>query len=234
LLYFVSGQLQLIEYVEDGDACMPSFTTVYRAAVMIAAGVIIVKGWQLYGPSAEQVKSFAVSAMDTAQSAWNKSRGQDADATNANDPRMTTPPTAASPPAAPASSAPLNAAPSLALGNTSTVVEAPELNAASTTTLDPEPPSSGNDKTADARVETGDLSALFSQLAEMGASDQQLAPWGSSGQLYRFACRAKLGDTPFHTRHFEAVAAQPDAAVERVVAAVAAWRAGQRQQTAFR
>ena len=35
---------------------------------MVATGVIVVKGWQLYGPSTEQVKTFAVAqAMEKAQ-----------------------------------------------------------------------------------------------------------------------------------------------------------------------
>ena len=33
---------------------MPSFTTIYRAAVMLAVGAIVFKGWQMYGPPAEQ------------------------------------------------------------------------------------------------------------------------------------------------------------------------------------
>jgi hypothetical protein len=45
--------------------------------------------------------------------------------------------------------------------------------------------------------------------------------------MYRFCCRASWAGTPAFTRHFEAVAAEPLAAVEQVVAKVEDWRAAQ-------
>jgi hypothetical protein len=72
------------------------------------------------------------------------------------------------------------------------------------------------------------LPPLYSRLEELGASDPELGTWGSTGQMYRFCCRAALADTPAFARHFEAVAAEPLAAVEQVVAKVEAWRAIQR------
>jgi hypothetical protein len=71
------------------------------------------------------------------------------------------------------------------------------------------------------------VSRLLSQLQELGAADAQVMPWGSSGQLYRCCCQAKLAETSPLARHFEAVAGEPTAAVEQVVAKVEAWRTEQ-------
>ena len=74
-----------------------------------------------------------------------------------------------------------------------------------------------------------DLPALCFAVDERWASAiSSLHPGARAGELYRFCCRAKLADTPFHTRHFEAVAAEPVAAVEQVVAKVEAWRTAER------
>lgn len=212
---------------------MPSFTTFYRAAVMIATGVIVVKGWQLYGPSTERMKTFAVAAIEAAQTAWNEPHAETTPDIGAlADPRISTPPLGAAAPDSRVDATPPNSAPGL-IPDASTEVAtsdmAMERDGASN------PASSSPD---DAPVMTAemadDLPELFSTLKTMGVSDQQLTAWGSSGRLYRFWCRAKLADTPFHTRHFEAVAEQPVAAVERVLAQVEAWREAQSEQTAMR
>src|SRR5687768_10551209 len=53
---------------------MPSFTTIFRAIVMLAAGVVVVKGWQLYGPSAERMKAFTAQSLERTRAAWNESQ----------------------------------------------------------------------------------------------------------------------------------------------------------------
>ena len=70
--------------------------------------------------------------------------------------------------------------------------------------------------------------AGLTRLAELGGVDPALEPWGTSGNLYRFRCRARLADTPQITQHFEAVAAEQLVAVENVVAKVQSWRAERR------
>jgi hypothetical protein len=52
--------------------------------------------------------------------------------------------------------------------------------------------------------------------------------------MYRCQCRVALGDSPNVTRHFEAVAEKPAAAVEQVVAKVEAWRAMQGDELILR
>jgi hypothetical protein len=187
------------------EVAMPSFTTIYRAIVMVAAGVIVVKGWQLYGPTTDEVKSFGIRAVELAHVAWNKLQPSDVDPVAASDdPRLAAAPRAAVIPASVVEPAPLFSASS---GDDET--DAPIKDATSAETADR-------------------LPALYSRLEELGASDPQLAAWGSSGQMYRFYCRAALGDSPSFARHFEAVAPEPIAAVEQVVAKVEAWRAERR------
>lgn len=188
---------------------MPSFTTIYRAFVMIAAGAIAVKGWQLYGPTTEQVKSFGVRAVEVAQTAWTNLQPNEPEPTAPpDDPRLAAASVAAPAPATVAEPAPLFV----------TAQDSLEPIAAEVATEDPVPASPAG---ADG------LPLLYSRLEELGASDPQLGPWGSSGQLYRFCCRAALGDTPTFARHFEAVADEPVAAVKQVVAKVEAWRSVQ-------
>ena len=71
---------------------MPSFTTIFRAGVMLAVGAIVFKGWQLYGPPAEKVKSIAVRAVDMAQAAWKNFQTPDKAADPAAEPPAGAPP----------------------------------------------------------------------------------------------------------------------------------------------
>jgi hypothetical protein len=69
------------------------------------------------------------------------------------------------------------------------------------------------------------LTMLLTRLKELGGVEPALEPWGSSGMLFRFHCRAALAGNPQITRHFEAVAAEQLVAVENVVAKIQSWRA---------
>jgi hypothetical protein len=76
-------------------------------------------------------------------------------------------------------------------------------------------------------IDSRRMPLLLARLEQLGAVDPQLAAWGSSGNLYRFCCRAALAGSPSYARHFEAVAAEPLAAVEQVVSKVETWRTEQ-------
>jgi hypothetical protein len=210
-----------------------AFRTIYRAIVMIATGVIVVEGWKLYGPPTEKVKSIAINAMEMAQTALNQSEPSAADpAAPAVDPRSAAPPLAATSPAAVVDAAPPDS-------------ETPELvplpNAGGNDVLDggaSAAPSTAaatiDNLSAQSGAPADELAPLLSQLESIGGSDAQLAPWGTSGQLHRFSCRAKLVPTSAIARHFEAVASEPVAAVEQVLAEVEAWRATQREPVSLR
>lgn len=210
-----------------------SFTTIYRAIVMIATGVIVVEGWQLYGPSTDKVKSIAIQAMAMAETALNQSQQDAAGPTAPSvDPRSAAPPLAATNPTAVVEAAPpYSETPELvplANAGSNDVVYGAAAVAPSTKAPMIDNLSSQSAAPAD------ELAPLLSQLEAIGGADAQLAPWGTSGQLYRFCCRAKLANTPAISRHFEAVASEPVAAVEQVLAEVEAWRTAQREPAALR
>jgi hypothetical protein len=216
-----------------------SFTTIYRVVVMVAVGAIIFKGWKLYGPTTEQVKSAAVTAVEMAEStlksessagekagsdkggmapAFANSKQQSLVADPARPAAATLTQSTPNAPAAGISAAPMPVSPAL-------ITPPPVEQSASA----PAP------ATATASTKPEDrVPVLLSQLEKMGAAEPKLAPWGDSGHLYRFSCRAALADSPSLTRHFESVAEEPAAAVEQVVAKVEAWRTAQRMETSIR
>lgn len=191
---------------------MPSLTTLYRAIVMVVAGVIVVKAWQLVGPTNEQVKSATVRAVELASLAWDSVQPSPQAPSNP-DPRLAAVPRASEPATAHVEPAPLFEPDQ----NEANSIDSGELAAAA---VEPS-------ETAPASADP--LSPLYSRLESLGVTEPQLAPWGANGQLYRFCCRAAWADTPSFTRHFEAVAEQPVAAVEQVVAKVEDWRRSQHQ-----
>src|SRR4051812_24641805 len=71
---------------------MPSFTTISRALVMLGVGAIGFKGWQMYGPPAEQVKSAAGRAADMAKAAWTSFQKPDKPTKPAAEPQGAAPP----------------------------------------------------------------------------------------------------------------------------------------------
>jgi hypothetical protein len=187
---------------------------------MIATGAIVVMGWLHYGPSTEQAKTFAVAAMDKARAVLGESQRPANDpATLLADPRTMAPPLVAGQAPVVAESAPF--APS-----------APQLVPSANSGPNPLP------GTVDSNLATHEPSAdeaqngvdsLLAKLQEIGAADAQVGPWGASGQFYRCCCQAKLAETSPMARHFEAVANEPVAAVEQVVAKVEAWRSQQQR-----
>ncbi len=210
---------------------MPSFTTIFRAVVMLAVGAIVFKGWQQYGPSGEKVKSVAASAVEMAQAAWKNFQSPDKDAHASADTRGGAPPFAQAtqqpagniaivPPALSTQtitpSPPIQAAP---------IASAPSTQAPITPLGEASPSAS----TSDARVHT-----LISRLEQLGGANPKVAPWGSSGHLFRCSCQAPLANSTAVTQHFESVAAEPALAVEQVVAKVEAWRMAQRNDAVLR
>jgi hypothetical protein len=193
--------------------------------VMLAVGAIAFKGWQMYGPPAEQVKSITGRAVDMAQAAWKNFHTPDAPAKPAAETRGAAPPFAQAlqPPAAdvvitppPLSSQTLTPGrPSGSIPSTSALATQMPITPLTETS----PPSGAKD----GRVQT-----LLSRLEQLGGADPKVAPWGSSGQLFRCCCQAPLANSPAVMQHFESVAAEPALAVEQVVAQVEAWRTAQR------
>jgi hypothetical protein len=182
---------------------------------MIATGFVVVKGWQHYGPSTDQMKSLAGAALKKAQTALNDSESPVG--TPANDPR-TAPQLTSTPPAAG------TVVPSLA-------PEAPKLvpiSDPSQAAVNPtDAPSAAAPPVATEAAPVNPVQPLLTRLQDLGGIDAQVSEWGASGEFFRCSCRAKLEDTSGLARHFEAVANEPALAVEEVVAKVEAWRSAE-------
>jgi hypothetical protein len=209
---------------------MPSLTTIYRAGVMLAVGAIAFKGWQLFGPPAEKVKSIAVSAVDMAQSAWKNLQTPDKAAAPPAQTHSGAPPFAQTlqPPAANMAIAP----PAL---STQTLTPSPTGAIPSTSAPATQTPTTPSAETAPATgLKDNRVQALLSRLEQLGGADPKLAPWGSSGHLFRCCCQAPLANSPAVRQHFESVAAEPALAVEQVVAKVEAWRTAQGKDAVLR
>jgi hypothetical protein len=199
---------------------MSPLTTIYRTFVMVAAGIIIVKGWQLYGPPADRVREMAVRALAAAQEVLSKTAVPTESAANL----------APHPGSSEVTGLPINPI---------NGVVAPPLAMTTDAKLSPAPPAetTGSEVRGDLPVtnqhatEARPLPELLTRLEELGVSQPQLVPWGSGG-LYRCSCRAGLNESPILTRHFEAVAAEPSVAVEQVAAKIRAWRTQHQLQTA--
>jgi len=204
---------------------MPSLQTIFRAALMIVIGAVVVKGWLLYGPTNERVKTTFAQGKELVTS-FIESHQQSA-TSGAPDPRLAAPRPAVGNPG----DTPFAAAPPLPAPAAIVQAEAPKLlpeNAAAQATQVPSAATVPFDKPAQAPDSTDRVSELISHLRQLGAAETNLTPWGG-GKLYRFSCRAPLASAPAMTQHFESVAAEPEAAVAEVVAKVEAWRVAQRE-----
>jgi hypothetical protein len=203
--------------------------TLFRATVMIAVGFGVVKGWQLYGPTNEQVKAAASQGLQFVQSKLQTAQPSKP----MQDPRLGSPRLTTNAPVAPPALNTLapNAAPPAPVAQT----EAPRLLPNSTApAIQPNPPEPVSAPSAPTTTTGADRAKeLISHLVQLGASEAKLSPWGD-GKLYRFSCRAPLVAAPAMTQHFESVAAEPAEAVQQVMAKVEAWQLAQRESRILR
>jgi hypothetical protein len=216
------------KFLRTGSILMPSFTTIYRTVVMAAAGIIIIKAWQVWGPTGDQMWSIAHRAAEIAQEAGKLSNHRTDAAQHLGSATPDTP--LLQEPAGGAMNAANTPRPGTWPADAAiNVTQDNFANVASQSTSHPafpvRPEASVPSNTPTLPAVDGDrLSMLMSRLEKLGVIDPHLAKWGMSGKLYRFRCQATLVDNPRHTRHFESVASEPVVAVEDVVAKVAAWR----------
>ena len=202
---------------------MPSFTTVFRAIVMFVAAGFVVKGWQSYGPSAEQVKSIALRALEST-SGGQKQSEKLAEENAGLVSQM--PGTPVAPHLAEASVGAPNAVediPTVASMKDISVEQAGFTSPSES--LESSELPLGNRSISD--IDAQHLSALLKRLEMLGGVEPKLTAWGTAGELYRFSCRATTANSPIFARHFEAVSREPRMAVENVVASVEAWRNSQ-------
>ncbi|NOY41450.1 MAG: hypothetical protein GXP26_06395 [Planctomycetes bacterium] len=78
------------------------------------------------------------------------------------------------------------------------------------------------------------LSPLLQQLRTLGTTEYALEKWGNDGQLYRFRCAMPLAQSEQHTQQFEAFHAQPDEAIQQVLAEVSTWQTARLSRPQFK
>jgi hypothetical protein len=222
---------------------MASFQTFFRTVVMLATLGLLAKAWYLYGPSVDEMKTIGARVAEVTTQAWAEYWQKPAASSLADDPRVPQVGTAPAPfvppgtPMEPIPHVPNHAAGQhggsavqLAGGMPAQVV--PVSPAGPSTawppSSPPEPTRLPPDNTSPAEPTDARLSTLLDRLAQLGMRDQQLSAWGSGGELMRFSCNMPWANLPAYSRHFEAVAATPLAAVEQVAAEIDAWQRGQR------
>jgi hypothetical protein len=219
---------------------MSSLQTFFRSVVMLATLGFVAKVWFWYGPSVGEMQTIGARVAEFTAQTWNdywKSNGSapgSADAT-AGVPAPFVPSGGAPQPiplppvngtgpgtvqlAAGESKDMLPVAPALAPPGPA----ATNLPASASLV-----PMGGAGSTGGAdRLVTG-----VKALADLGVRNQQVRPWGNGGALYRCSCDAPWPAAPNYSRHFEAVAATPEAAVDQVTAEIAAWRTSQQARMA--
>jgi hypothetical protein len=210
--------------------------TLFRGVLMLATLAVVWKGWQLYGPSAKDLRSLASRAVEMAEKALDGQSNSDGSTLNPDDPRLTAPPFAtpslapadtthrastSGPAALESNSPPLLPAESEVI---STAALAIEPASAETGISTMETTSAPSGAVPGGRGQLDRLEAMLAGLEALGVSDHQLESWGTGRQLYRFSCRAAWGESTSFSRHFESVAPEPLAAVAAVAEQVSAWR----------
>lgn len=211
---------------------MASFQTFFRTVVMLATLGLIAKVWYHYGLSIDEMKSIGARVSEVAEEEWTKYWQKPADSSLADDPRL---PAMGGPPApfVPAGTPvqPMPHEPNHANATGSGMVQLAGGMPAEIVPLAPAGPSTAwpaSAKPEPTRLPPDTpLPALLEQLTKLGVRDQELTQWGSRGELVRFSCNVPWVNSPAYSRHFEAVAATPLAAVEQVAAEIEAWRGGQ-------
>jgi hypothetical protein len=178
-------------------------STSFRAGVMLSALVGLPAAWVYYGP----LPPHAQRVVDRFVAAAKEATGWD----------RTTPSR---------DEAPAAEAPAFVIGDHASVVEAPHFSSAPAplTSAIHAVPSSGNNAGADGLTVKPGIEPLLQRLRQLGAAHYVLEPWGVEQKLFRFRCEMPLADSDTMTQQFEAIAADPAASVEQVVAEVSSWQ----------
>jgi hypothetical protein len=218
---------------------MSSLQTFFRTVVMLATLGIVAKIWFLYGPSVGEMKTIGARVAELTQQTWNDYWKSSSSATPlAAESAGSTVPAPFVPSGGPMQPIPLPPLSATApgpvqlangIGKDAPPV-APQLSPA--TPMNAPLAAGATLVPMDAPAAADRLVIDVKQLSDLGVRNQQVRPWGSGGALYRCSCDAPWPAAPNYSRHFEAVAATAEAAVEQVTAEITAWRSSQQTRTA--
>jgi len=188
--------------------------TTFRALIMLAVLVGLPGAWIYYGPLPEGAQRVVDRVVGVAKEAFKNTRGSSqatkpawSEATPA--PAWTGQPT---PTIAASVASPSTAPRYVSMDSADVNQTSPARSSAPATELATPP-------TFAERVEP-----MLVKLRQLGAAEYAMERWGARGELYRFRCEMPLTASNAMTQQFEAVAADPQATVEQVVAEVTSWR----------
>jgi hypothetical protein len=218
---------------------MSSLQTFFRTVVMLATLGVVAKIWFLYGPSVGEMQTIGARVAELSQQTWNDYwKGSNSGTPLAADSTRSAVPAPFVPSGGPMQPIPLPPLSATAPGPVQLAngfgkdapPVAPQLSPAAPTNA--VPPAGATLVPMDAPAGDDRLVADVKRLSDLGVRNQQVRPWGSGGALYRCSCDVPWPAAPNYSRHFEAVAATAEAAVEQVTAEIAAWRRSQQTRTA--
>lgn len=182
---------------------MQALQAAYRATVMIGTLVVGALAYRAYGPQLETLTPLVGRLQElAAEVCW---------------------PASTTPQAPDVSSGLTHPDRFVASASPLAAIEPPQLldaNVQPAASWDPPPPPA----TRTTPSAESPVAVVIRELNERGVSEYSLNKWGSSGEFYRFYCSAPWGDGGRYIRQFEAVAADPAEAAERVLQQVAHWQ----------
>lgn len=188
---------------------MSTFTTIYRLLVMVGTLAVAWMAWQLYGPPPEKVRPVWNRVVEVVREAM-QSEPASPEEPYASHPFEGEPLEGLDPLLEPLSPRPFPS--DQAIQPIAHWQDAPP-------DLVPETQQPGEQAAGPTSVPE-----VVQRLRQLGIADYSLAPWGTSGDIYRFRCAAPWGSEGAFHRHFEAVAANPADAALRVLSQVEAWQ----------
>ena len=190
-------------------------STSFRAGIMLSVLVGLPAAWVYYGPlppSAQGVVDRFVTAAKEA-TGWDKST-----ATRAT--------------------APVEAAPGFVIGGvptaTSVASSSSSFAGSSAAAAINSLPTPSDGAATDGWAARQGLEPLLKQLRQLGAATYVLEPWGTGQKLFRFRCEMPIAAGDAMTQQFEAIAADPAASVQQVVAEVSTWQVARAESAVLR
>jgi hypothetical protein len=175
---------------------MNTYLAVTRTIIMLGTLLVGAMAWKVYGPPPEQLAPIVNRVVELASQTF----GHEDDESKAF--------------AVPTESLALTEAPTFPMPSSAPL------------RLDPEVAPAAYSQGAKANVSAPAASTdeLLERLRLLGAVDAELKPWGGSGQTYRCVCRVASSENPTLERHFDAIAADAQSAVEQVESEIERWR----------
>jgi len=177
-------------------------STSFRAGVMLSVLVGLPAAWVYYGPLPPNAQRVVDRIVDAAKEAagWEEPAPNRGEALAAE-------------------------APGFVIGGEMADTDSTSLAAAAAPANPIVPlPAPGNNAASAGWAARQGIEPLLERLRQLGAATYALEPWGAEKKMFRFRCEMPLAESDTMTQQFEAIAADPAASVQQVVAEVSSWQ----------